>query len=112
MIPISIQVIHMKGGGDIMDEIVRIFSHNNLHDFLLKNIVVDYISSSIFLNLIDCARTEKEIVISDFESITINNKSPWGLGAYIVSSDATYNNKSITFEFQLNSGDICTIICS
>ena len=101
--------MNMRDSGNIMKEAIHLFIDSGLHDYLLKDIKINYSTSVIVIKLVDCKNNSKEIILKYLKSFTLNNKRDWGEGAYIVSSDAIVNDTIITLEFQLNSGDECFI---
>ncbi len=108
-IHIFILAMNMRGGGNIMKEIFHLFIDSGLHDYLLKDIHINYSTSVIIIKLADCKNNSKDIILRHFKSFTLNNIREWGEGAYIVSSDVIANDTLTTLEFQLNSGDECCI---
>jgi hypothetical protein len=92
-----------------MKDINCLFENNALHDYEVDKMIVDYSNGSIEINLITDKLQSMEIIVNNFKSITFSKNEPWGKGKYVVSSDAKNVNNKCVLEFQLNSGDTCTM---
>lgn len=92
-----------------MKDIQYYFENNALHDYEVGQISIDYSNGTIILNLISDRGEVIEFEINHFKSITFSKDEPWGKGKYIVSSDVKKENGEFILEFQLNSGDNCTM---
>lgn len=95
-----------------MQNIEWYFENNALHDYEISQINIDYPNGSIIIGLYTDRHAAIELTINEFSSIAFSNNKPWGKGKYIVSSNLKKTNEECVFEFQLNSGDICTIVFS
>ena len=85
------------------------FENNALHDYEVGQISINYSNGTIILNLISDKCEMIELTIEHFKSISFTKDEPWGKGKYIVSSDAKKKMGEFILEFQLNSGDSCTM---
>lgn len=93
-----------------MQNIECFFENNALHDYEVGQISINYSNGTIIMSLISDKGEVIELAINHFKSISFTRDEPWGKGKYIVSSDAKKENGEFILEFQLNSGDTCTIV--
>ena len=94
-----------------MEDIEYFFGNSALHDYEIGRMIVDYSEGTILFQFISSEHEKIDYTIEQFISICFTKKEEWGKGKYIVSSEAFCNNGIWIIEIQLNSGDICRIMC-
>lgn len=77
-----------------------------LHDYVLKDICIDYRDAVIVFKLISVSHDSCELCIKNFCSFSIKRKEPWGPGILIFFSEVEKGNDGFNkLYLQLNSGD-------
>lgn len=93
------------------------FTNSKIIDLRLCDIVIDYYSGKIRVELLDEGdihrkRDNIKLCFDNFISFKIDNLKPFGGGGMYVCDNYLENINSIKkYIIQLNSGDFCEIVC-
>ena len=94
-----------------MEDIEIFFGNSALHDYEMGRIEINYSEGTVFFQFINSKQKRREYIIRQFVSVSFTKNEEWGMGKYVVSSEVSCSNGMWSIEIQLNSGDICSVMC-
>ena len=83
----------------------RKLEESQIADYKIEGIAVDYVHSTITIELKSPQNRLDILQITDFEEFSITRKEPWGAGSYVAGSEVQYCGQYAILEIELNSGD-------
>ncbi len=88
-----------------MIETLESLSNHRLHDYMIKDIIIDYANGKIRIYTLSPKNIEKIFDFVNVLDFSITDRKPWGEGIYIVTSIVDKTVEGYKIEIQLNSGD-------